>query len=592
MSLLQARLKIFYREMSRMKKTAKKLTALLLATIAIFSMAPAEIGSGIAVLLCNPVAIKAEAASYSGTCGENVRWLLNTDSGILSITGTGNMDDWSFLSPPPWASYRLSIKSVTIEQGVISIGKCAFRDAIELTEITLPVGLKKINDYAFAGCKLLTDIAIPSGVTTIGNWAFDGCSVLKNVTIPTSVTTMQMGVFENCVALESVVIPNRVKSVSGMMFSGCTALKSVVLPSGVTGIWDDVFSGCSSLVDIAIPSTVTHMSKSAFEGTGYYNDDSNWINGVLYIGNYLIAAKTSVSGTYTAKSGTITIASSAFEDCSSLTGISLPATVKNIGSNAFKGTGYYNKGANWNEGVLYIGKYLIEANNSVPNVYSVNDGTLVIADCAFQNCTSLKSIENTEDVTRIGSKAFYGCGFLRRVELPLSITWVGEEAFSACDMLENVYYVGTQVQRDAIRIESGNECLTGAEWTNNCNMLLWLRTPSVTEIRYGDTLILHAAARRLPSGAKVVWIYEGAKVRLKAANSASEYDDWTCNVQARGNGTATVTVKVVDRNNNVLKDADGNELIQHQTINVKSGIWDRVASFFRMIFGIARIIYS
>lgn len=82
---------------------------------------------------------------------------------------------------------------------------------------------------------------------------------------------------------------------------------------------------------------VIGFNNSTFKDTDYYKTESNWENGVLYIGTYLMEAKNTVSGNYTVKEGTKTIADDAFSQCASLTNIIIPDSVKSIGDSAFKG---------------------------------------------------------------------------------------------------------------------------------------------------------------------------------------------------------------------------------------------------------------
>ena len=103
--------------------------------------------------------ITANAAS-SGTCGDNLTWTLD-DSGTLTISGTGDMYDYTWSTPSPWYSSRSSIKTVIIENGVTSIGYRAFYDCSSLTSITIPDSVTSIGDWAFEDCSNLTSITIP-----------------------------------------------------------------------------------------------------------------------------------------------------------------------------------------------------------------------------------------------------------------------------------------------------------------------------------------------------------------------------------------------------------------------------------------------
>ena len=100
----------------------------------------------------------ARAEVYSGTCGSNLTWTLDTSTGLLNIEASGRMADY-YESPSPWYDYRSYIKNINIPNGVTSIG-----------------------GYAFELCSSLTSITIPDGVTSIGSSAFNGCSNLDDVT--------------------------------------------------------------------------------------------------------------------------------------------------------------------------------------------------------------------------------------------------------------------------------------------------------------------------------------------------------------------------------------------------------------------------
>lgn len=153
----------------------------------------------------------------------------------------------------------------------------------------------------------------------------------------------------------------------------------------VTEIDRRAFARYSSLTSVEIPDSVTWIGSSAFE-------DCDSLESVV-IGSRVT-----------------TIGNGAFLNCSSLTSIVIGNSVTTIGEMAFYNTGYYKDGRNWENGVLYIGKYLIEANkDTIEESYTIKDGTLYIGDSAFEACSSLTSIEIPDSVTAIEDQAFFNC---------------------------------------------------------------------------------------------------------------------------------------------------------------------------------------
>ena len=151
----------------------------------------------------NPTATPATPpVPTSGTCGENLTWKL--EDGVLTISGTGAMTDYSPIQGPqlPWAAAK--IKSVVVESGVTSIGDHAFVGQIGLTSITIPDSVTSIGDDAFFYCMSLTSVKIPDGVTRICQKVFQDCSSLTSVEIPDSVASIGSNAFYNCTALKNV----------------------------------------------------------------------------------------------------------------------------------------------------------------------------------------------------------------------------------------------------------------------------------------------------------------------------------------------------------------------------------------------------
>lgn len=136
-------------------------------------------------------------AEESGTCGKHLKWKL-TAEGVLTITGTGKMKNYSG-SSRPWSAYKNVIKQVIIDDGVTTIGYSAFYCCSSLTSVTIPISVTEIGVGAFSDCSSLASITIPNSVTTIGGLAFSYCSSLASITIPSSVTTIWHSAFYGCI---------------------------------------------------------------------------------------------------------------------------------------------------------------------------------------------------------------------------------------------------------------------------------------------------------------------------------------------------------------------------------------------------------
>ena len=128
----------------------------------------------------------------------------------------------------------------------------------------LPVRI--IDNKAFLQCARLTSITIPDGVTSIGNYTFYGCRSLVSITIPQSVTSIGLTAFRDCTSLESIVIPDGVTSIRHYTFYGCTSLESITIPAGVTSIGNFAFFGCSNLESITFLGDAPTLGGDVFSG--------------------------------------------------------------------------------------------------------------------------------------------------------------------------------------------------------------------------------------------------------------------------------------------------------------------------------------
>ncbi len=133
-----------------------------------------------------------------------------------------------------WAFFGSLLPSITIPEGVTSIGDHAFNGCANLSNASLPDSITHIGDYAFAACNNLTRITIPDSVTSISDGAFTDCAGLTNITLGDSVTNIGDWAFSGCTSLTYITIPDSVKNIGSEAFSGCTGLKKVYYTGAAT----------------------------------------------------------------------------------------------------------------------------------------------------------------------------------------------------------------------------------------------------------------------------------------------------------------------------------------------------------------------
>lgn len=254
------------------------------------------------------------------------------------------------------------------------------------------------------------------------------------------VTVIGMEAFAFCTSIESVTIPNSVAYIDTVAFSNCTSLKSITIPDSVTHIGTFAFEGCTNLKNIVLLGSVTSIEKYTFVDTAYYNNDNNWENNVLYIGNHLVGAKENISGSYVIKAGTKVIAPFAFVDCVGLESITIPNSVISIGSGAF-----YDCTAKiiWEDSPqitqIHPGAFLGYNGTKI----TIPDSVTLIGDFAFHKCPNLTSITIPDNVTIIGSSAFSYCTSLESIEIPASVTIIYYNAFLNSGNLTSVILKNT-----------------------------------------------------------------------------------------------------------------------------------------------------
>ena len=141
------------------------------------------ISAGVAALALVLILVFSPKTVASGACGENLSWKLDR-SGVLTISGSGKMTNYTSENATPWKDLRADIRQIQVEAGVKSIGTNAFSGCVHLENVTIGSDVIFIDVKAFMGCSHLQSITIPLSLKTVGTYAFSGCASLKTVYYP------------------------------------------------------------------------------------------------------------------------------------------------------------------------------------------------------------------------------------------------------------------------------------------------------------------------------------------------------------------------------------------------------------------------
>ncbi len=353
------------------------------------------------------------ASGNCGKAGSNVTWTLDS-TGLLTISGEGEMESYSSVNKNGWittAPWQNRASTLIIQEGVTSIGGCAFFYCTGLTSVTIPDSVTSIEGGAFSDCTGLTSVTIPDSVTSIEGGAFSDCTGLTSVTIPNGVTSIGHDAFSGCTRLTSVTIPDSVTSIGEHAFSSCTRLTGITIPDSVTSIGEHAFSSCTRLTGITIPDSVTSIGSYAF------SDCSN-LTSVYFNAKECADFKENSN-----------VFSNAGKNTEGMT-ITFGKNVKNIPSYLCYASEYDS----------HTWKYYYSSDYA-PKVKGVKieNGVQSIGDYAFYS-SELAEVTIPGSVVNIGKASFCGCSKLTDLTILDGVTNIGNSAFSGCTGLTEVYY--------------------------------------------------------------------------------------------------------------------------------------------------------
>jgi len=353
-----------------MKKAFRRITAYCLAVVMLFSFTTAlSFASG-------------------GSCGDDLRW--DIANGALTISGSGEMYDYTPENEAPWYEQRFSISSIVIKEGVTSIGSFAFAGLEKL--VTADCGqVESIGDYAFyccpaidsavlgdnliyigigafADCGVLSETEIPLSVETIGDYAFMGTSLYGRLIFGDALREIGDMAFYMCYGITEVEIPDSVRTIGDMAFYNCEFIESVEIGRGVNSIGEQAFAYCTDMKSYSVAS---RNSSYTSIGDALYTED----------GKTLIAYPIDKEASVSLSSGVSEIADAAFAGSFTITSVALPNGLRVIGDEAFANCWYLES---------------IEFPNSLES----------IGDFAFLSDFSVTELTVTKNVSYIGAGAF------------------------------------------------------------------------------------------------------------------------------------------------------------------------------------------
>lgn len=332
----------------------------------------------------------------------------NSPEGILDIPGL----------------IRVKVTTENITVPVTMIDEQAFIDREKITQVNIPSTIESIGNLAFNGCisltsfnvnsknanfcsengilfnkakttllqypsaKADTDYSIPDGVTKIEDWAFYDCNKLTVMTIPSSVATIGEYALNFCTGLTKLFVHAKTPPTVGTnAFINVNLAIPVYVPAAsldaykAANIWQEFTKLQALVTEFTVDNLkykVTDYIADEVELTGYATKPTGKLD--------IPASVTYGSKTYSVTS----IVEQAFDGCSAITEVTIPASVTSVGSDVFNGC-----------------SSLTQA--------TIGDGLTEISTSMFTNCSALEKLVIGKGVTKIESFAFANCSNLKEI---------------------------------------------------------------------------------------------------------------------------------------------------------------------------------
>ena len=506
----------------------------------------------VVALVANLFTVGAFAEATSGSCGSNLTWTVNTETGELTISGTGAMNDYSSTTAP-WSAYNDVITEVTVGEGVTSLGakgSLPFNGFTKNFTVSLPSTLTAIDSQMKGNAKLVAVTFPDSGaLKNIYDWSFSGCTALTYIKLPeTEGTDIWNGAFNNCKALTEIVLPASVKTVgkaNGSAFSGSCAPAKITFLGMSTSILPDSASGLPTSATIygfaesTAEAYATKYGRNFVEvkagqiAEGTIGTNLTWTlssDGILTISGegkmasaWNIAEYNDKVTKVVVEEGVTALVSKAFNSLTQNFTIELPSSLEKIDGDFNSCTKLTAVTFAETGKLATIYAWSFSGCSALESVVLPDNTATKILGSAFNNCRKLTSISLGDKTVSIAGKAFNNCEKLAEILIPGSVISVGDAtdtAFTGCNALEKVTFLGV-----------GTEILPGNETAIPETAVIYGSSGSTAETyanSYGRTFFDQGAVATGSCGTNLVWsLSEGGELTISGTGAMNDYSSST-----------------------------------------------------------------
>lgn len=484
------------------------------------------------------------------------------------IQGPGHPNATSFVRSE-YDGKALTIPETVVNDSttynVVGIRRGAFQS---VTPQSLDLGntITYIGDGAF-GYFGYTELTIPASVETMGSGVFSG-SNLTSITFAEGSNLKRLdGTFDLCEKLTSVTLPDSVEYIGGGTFAHCSALQNVTIPASAV-IASNVFSDWYDET-----KNITFASESPY----------SLQDGILWGPEGMVASYKENLGNINIPDTMTSIGEKLFWKDHTLTSVTLPNTLTEIGKLAFAGTGLTS--IDIPDSVISIGQEAFTGCQSLTSVALSNSLTSIperafsgtgltsivlpnsvtsIENYAFLNCANLADVTLPEGLLSIGTQAFRkSC--INSITIPASVTQIGKAAFNGCSSLQTVTMQGgTPPTIGAKAFDAGTKFIVPYGSSEKYAAALGTDAANITEMEapvvpvtsvtvapaelnltVGNTGALTATVGPDTATNKAVtWASSDEAVATVTVD-----EDGVVTVTAKGEGTATITATAQDGSN-------------------------------------------